>query len=291
MKSYSLLNGPINPFQAKPRPAAYRRVWRGLTVLLLAFGLFLAFLSPGLAGDGALDPSFHPGTGVSQLPIMRNRVNYDDGTNRYLIYGYFTSINGTPCSSLARFNADGTLDKAFQAPLGFVELRSATILANGQILIGGHFYIGDDIGSYSNLARLNSDLTLDSNFPRIFISEYSGFGSVNTIKVQSDGKFLVGGWSLQVSGDTTATYHLLRFNSDGSLDPSYPKRSAPRGLVNGISILSGDQARVYGILPNISGSHTGYLTTLDNTGAVVSYLGTKPLTAPSMIMPRKLTAR
>ena len=88
----------------------------------------------------------------------------------------------------------------------------------------------------------------------------------------------MGGWSLTVAGDISATYHLLRLNNDGSLDISYTKLSTPNGLVTSIKILNDDagnpnRAEVLGSMPNISGNHTGYLVTLFNTGAVQSYIG------------------
>jgi uncharacterized delta-60 repeat protein len=259
---------------------------RAFLVLLLLVTLAAVSLTPVWAADGTLDPSFNPGTGVKQIPIVRNRHNYSDGTNRYLVYGFFTSMNGQPCNSLARFSSTGVLDTTFNPPING-ELRSVVLYKDssdpnyGKILVAGRISVGTGGGTYYNLARLNSDGTLDTSFSQTFDSQ----GLANTIGVQSDGKLLIGGWSLTVLGDANATYHLLRLNANGSVDNSYPKSSNPEGLVNSVQILNDDaanpnRARVFGILPNLSGSHTGYLVYLFNSGGVQSYLGDETFNGP-----------
>ncbi|MBU4232935.1 MAG: delta-60 repeat domain-containing protein [Proteobacteria bacterium] len=265
----------MKPYAARPRAAVRRRRCDGLMALLLTLGLLLALVCPALAADGALDPAFDPGEGVQHLPGMRGRINYDDGTNRFLIWGYFTSINGVPRGSLARFNADGSLDTGFNPPIKG-EVRTVYLMSNGKILVGGRISVGSSSPYHYNLARLTSDGALDSTFYEIL----DWYGMVNSVKVQSDGKVLVGGWSMTVLGDASATYHLLRLNTNGTVDNSYPKRSAPGGLVNSITVLTANDARIYGILPNISGTHTGYLVTLSLSGNLVSYLGDETFNGP-----------
>jgi uncharacterized delta-60 repeat protein len=236
-----------------------------ILVLLLSLLLALAWLSPAGATDGALDPSFDPGAGVTQIPIIRGKVDYTDGTNRWLIYGYFTSMKGQARNSIARFNGNGTLDSTFNPPVNG-EVRTVALVNNDKILIGGKFTAGGYPNpAYYNLARLNDDGTLDTTFYQAL----DWFGAVNSIGLQSTGKFLVGGYSLAVYGDTT-TYHLLRCNAGGSVDNSFTKRSAPEGYVNNLHIITDDPewidwANVYGTLPN-PGSLTDYLLFVDKDG-------------------------
>jgi uncharacterized delta-60 repeat protein len=266
------------------RPSA--GLCRYFLVLFLLVTLAAVSLTPVWAAEGALDPSFNPGTGVRQIPFTRNRINYTDGTGRYLIYGFFTSMNGQSCNSLARFSSTGVLDTSFNTPING-EVRSVVLYKDdadpnyGKILVAGRFSAGTGGGTYYNLARFTSSGTLDTGFSQTFDSQ----GLANTIGVQSDGKLLIGGWSLTVLGDISATYHLLRLSANGSVDASYTKRSAPEGLVNSVHILNNDAANlnralVFGTLPNISGSHTGYIVTLLNTGAVQSYKGDETFDGP-----------
>ena len=86
-------------------------------------------------------------------------------------------------------------------------------------------------------ARLNADGSLDTTFPQTFIGE----GAVNSIAVQGSGddaKILVGGWSMIPTelDFFTLSYHLVRFNYDGSLDTSFTPWSAPGGYISDIRV-------------------------------------------------------
>ena len=135
---------------------------------------------------------------------------------------------------------------------------------------------------------MNSSGALDTTF-----GNYLGsYGVINSIGVQSDGKILVGGWSIPIAGDISATYHLLRLNANGTVDTSYLKRGAPGGYVSSVKILASDQARIFGTLPRAGGSHLDYLLVLTNTGATVPnrISGMRQWTAPSITWASKATA-
>ncbi|HBE34377.1 MAG TPA: hypothetical protein DD990_24555, partial [Cyanobacteria bacterium UBA11368] len=59
-----------------------------------------------LNGDGSVDTSFNPGTGIN------GSVNAialgSDG--KPLVGGYFSTVNGTTRNSIARLNGDGSVD-------------------------------------------------------------------------------------------------------------------------------------------------------------------------------------
>lgn len=252
------------------------RCW--LLVGLLFLGLGGGFTSGAAAGDGDLDPAFVP-AGVSNLPLIRGKVDYPDG--RYLLYGDFTHMNGVAVKSLARFQADGTLDTSFTPPISG-EVRAVVILTDGRILVGGWITVGNTYPYYYyRLARLNSDGSVDTSFYQTL----DWFGQVNSLAVQTDGKILVGGWSLTVQGDSSATYYLLRLNANGSVDNTYPKRSAPNGVAHKLLLLNDDplnpnRCRVLGVLPNISGGHTGYVVTFLNNGTLQSALTDETFNGP-----------
>ncbi len=65
--------------------------------------------------DGSLDTSFNSGTGANN-PIAAIFLQSD---GKILIGGIFSSFNGTNRRSVARLNADGTLDTTFDAGNGF----------------------------------------------------------------------------------------------------------------------------------------------------------------------------
>jgi hypothetical protein len=86
---------------ANKKPAAFYNII--LQFLLILAPLFV-FLTPAWAMNGALDPTFNPGNGIKNIPVIRRILAYGDATNRTLAYGYFTSMNGQSCNSIARFN-------------------------------------------------------------------------------------------------------------------------------------------------------------------------------------------
>ncbi|MCX5889079.1 MAG: delta-60 repeat domain-containing protein [Deltaproteobacteria bacterium] len=281
---YSALVDPGKPFSSTTHLAA-RRLRAGL-VFLLAFCLSLAFLSPALGGDGALDTSFDPGAGVKKIPIILGKVDYNDGSGKSLVYGYFTSIGGATRTSIARLNSDGGLDGSFNAVLNSGEIRDVALLnpsdPNSQILIGGVFSIGSGGNIYNNLALLSSSGSQLTG-PSFYLT-LGSYGAVNSLAVQSDGKILVGGYSIPVAGDISATYHLLRLNVNGTLDTFYPKLSAPGGYVLSLKILGGDTARLFGTIPRAGGSHMDYLLVLNATGVVQTNLGDETVDGPILNM-------
>jgi hypothetical protein len=76
-----------------------------------------------LNSDGTIDTSFNSGTGFSGGPgFGENGYSSDGGlgnpsriiwTNKLLIYGTFTSYNGTPSINWIILNSDGTVFQSF----------------------------------------------------------------------------------------------------------------------------------------------------------------------------------
>ena len=120
---------------------------------------------------------------------------------------------------------DGNPDPAFvlgSGPNGRV--NAIAIHPNGKSLIAGDFssYNGTSV---KNIARLNSDGSLDSTFdPGVGVATTGGSTpKVYTVAVYSDGndkgKVLIGGHFESYNG-TPRTY-IVRLNSDGSLDTTF----------------------------------------------------------------------
>ena len=87
---------------------------------------------------------------------------------------------------------------------------SLTVQADGKILVAGTS--GGDFA----VARFNSDGSLDTSFSgagRVTTEFGSANDSAYSIKVQTDGKILVVGYS-------GSNFALARYNTDGSLDTS-----------------------------------------------------------------------
>ena len=120
----------------------------------------------------------------------------------------------------------GARDVTFQT-LPMDGLPNATVvLPDGKILIGGNFTV---IGGAARpgLARLNSDGSLDDSFvPPIAATGLFGKPVVSAIIRQTNGQFIVAGQpSFYTTGAVVRT-NIVRFNSDGTVDPTVSANSA-----------------------------------------------------------------
>jgi hypothetical protein len=107
---------------------------------------------------------------------------------------------------------DETFNPGSAADRGFV--NTILVQPNGKVLIGGAFS-SSTLAAPANFARLNADGTVDTNFD----SSLSIDSAVNTIRIQTDGKIVLGGAFAFVDGFERRSR--ARLNSDGTLDTLY----------------------------------------------------------------------
>jgi uncharacterized delta-60 repeat protein len=166
-----------------------------------------------LNANGSLDNSFNPGAGANDW--VRSIALQSDG--QVLIGGYFTTINGTNRNSIARLNANGSLDSSFDPGTGAGgnpnRVESVAVQSDGKVLIGGSFAAFNGTNR-ANLARLNADGGLDGSFNPGRDLEIPA-----SLVVQPDGKVLVGGPLTFING--TNRYGSARLNADGSADDTF----------------------------------------------------------------------
>lgn len=185
------------------------------------------------------DPSFTLSKATRTVAIQ------PDG--RILVSGWFRNIRDQH-TLIARFNSDGTQDHSFISRVdNAYSIYAIAVQPDGKILIGGDFREVES-QPYKNLARLNSDGSLDTTFSS-FLQPISGYADVRNIAVQPDGRILVTGTFLRSSGHPRD--NLARLNADGTLDESFNPNpdGQPRSLVvqaDGKILLGGGFSRVYG---------------------------------------------
>ncbi|NMH28840.1 delta-60 repeat domain-containing protein [Flavobacterium silvaticum] len=126
------------------------------------------FNSSGIGAYGG-NPSAVPLDATADGNVYKSKVYPATSVHKdkILIVGRFTSYNGVAREYIARLNADGTLDTTFSATTAFGSsqyIYCVEILANDKILIGGGFTVAASGITYKNMARLNSDGTLDTTF-------------------------------------------------------------------------------------------------------------------------------
>ena len=173
-----------------------------------------------LDSAGRLDFSFDPGTGPDG-PVSAVALQKD---GRVLITGDFSAVNGISRNAVARLNADGSLDNSFVPGTSTNEavyVSSLAVQPDGRVLIGGWSFFGLADGAPTDgIARLNPNGSLDSSFETgTGVDSDATVHSVDSIKVQPDGKVLIGGDFATFNG--LVRNGVARLNPDGSVDTSF----------------------------------------------------------------------
>jgi uncharacterized delta-60 repeat protein len=187
----------------------------------LFFILIMSLTISTYGQEGSNDVTFNIGNGANGF--ISTTALQSDG--KIIIGGVFTNYNGTDINYICRLHPDGILDPSFNigTRIGrgtgiYNFVSTVAIQKDGKIIIGGVFQDYNGIKLY-NIARLNTDGSLDTSF-----SNRAGrfTHSVIDIKIQSDGKIIIGGeFYGEYSYNGATGNHITRLNMDGSLDTTF----------------------------------------------------------------------
>src|SRR6185503_2784999 len=148
---------------------------------------------------------------------------------------------------LVRLNSDGSLDSPVQVTINALDstqISGIAVQPDGRIVIGGKFRYKDSTDATRfNLARLNSDGSLDSSF----VLAGSPNDAVNNVLLQPDGKIIIGG---NFTDDSVGFPRraIARLNSNGSLDGSFNASLGIPSFVRGLSLQPDGKLVVAGLL-------------------------------------------
>ena len=135
--------------------------------------------------NGALDTTFAPTQ--PNMTVYKLMVQPD---GKILIGGAFTQIGATLRGRIARLNTDGSLDNTFNPPGGANhEVYNLDLQTDGKVVLAGLFTGLNGNNNYQRIGRLNSDGSLDNSF----VQSAAINSPIVGLKVQPDGKILVGG--------------------------------------------------------------------------------------------------
>jgi uncharacterized delta-60 repeat protein len=186
--------------------------------------------------DGSLDESFGtsglvttPFPGYSSA-IANALALQPDG--RIVVAGKASTPPQVPSDriAVARYNPDGSLDRSFgsggtlvtELPRSNSYAYSAVVQSDGRIVIGGFILFFGESGYRFALARYGADGTPDGSFGTdgLVTTAFPGFSSAAAyaVTLQADGRAIAVGTANVNSQDSFA---LARYDTDGSLDPSF----------------------------------------------------------------------
>lgn len=175
--------------------------------------------------DGSLDTTFNSTGKASTSPYFgSSTLVQDDG--KIVVAGYAT-VSGNNHFALIRYNASGTLDSGFNGT-GRVttlvgsgaDIAQKVVQQNdGKLVVTGYTTIAAPSDRAVATVRYNTNGSLDTTFNGTGIVT-TDFGTSDdegkSVAVQSDGKIVVAGF-----GGSTRHALLLRYNTDGSPDPTF----------------------------------------------------------------------
>ena len=227
--------------------------------------------SSGGVGDFFGDPE------VTDVKIQAN--------GKIIACGRFDEYAGVSLSSdnVIRLNADGTVDGSFTPPSGAIEYLKVALDENPSSPHYQKIYLAtNNVLGNRKVIRLNTNGTLDATFNTTFDN---GSSYVQSLKVDNNGKLLIGLDTVGFISSGTQYYGILRLNTNGTVDTTFNGGNV--GMVSGTRVLAIDtdvnnSILVGGVFTTYNGQpRVGVLRllpdgTLDGTFNYVSPFSTTP---------------
>lgn len=207
----------------------------------------------------------------------------DNQGNYKIIGGDFTAVANVESNRICRIGtssglySNGTVDPNFDVGTGFNNtVLAIKVQASNYIVVGGKFTEFNGV-SRNRIALLGPDGWLDTTF-----NPGTGFnGDVYAIKMQADGKILVGGDFTEFNG--VSRNLIARLNPDGTLDTSFtsPVTSVtpPSSKVYAIDIQSTGKIIIGGYVLGIPSAVSSNLARLNTDGTYDSTYSGNPNSA------------
>jgi uncharacterized delta-60 repeat protein len=181
--------------------------------------------------NGSLDTTFNVGSGANDF--VNTTAIQSDG--KIFIGGVFSNFNGIARHCVARLNTDGSIDTTFNVGtgLGSDVINTIAIQPDGKVVVGGKFNSFNGVLS-NGIVRLNNDGSSDTTFN--VGSGITPSTEINVVKLQSDGKIIIGGSFTSFNG--TSINRIARLNVDGSVDTTFNVGSGTDSRITSMAIQS-----------------------------------------------------
>jgi uncharacterized delta-60 repeat protein len=230
-------------------------------ILIGGTALYNGRSAPGLAranANGSFDAGFNIGTGANSN-VWDVAVQAD---GKILIGGSFTLFNGVSRNGIARLNTDGSLDTGFDPGSGVVgTVYSLNIQADGKIILTGNFLTYNGIVR-NNLARVNSNGSLDTSFDP---GTGANFEIADAV-LQPDGKLLIGGSFTTYGG--VSRNRVARVLANGMLDSGFNPGTGASDPVSCIALRSDGRVMIGGSFINYNSTACGRIARLNSNGSL-----------------------
>lgn len=170
-----------------------------------------SFILRRLNPDGSLDAGFAEGVLKTEspypvVPVFSFAAQRD---GKILLNGNFDRFNNAVCPGLVRLNTDGSLDTGFvppTPPAGWLRLYDLLLRRNGKLIV----HNGDAI------VQLNENGSIDRDF------QLARAATGPSIELPS-------GEMLGITSSWSGIDYMVRWNPDGTLNPTVPQIRGPTG--------------------------------------------------------------
>lgn len=184
--------------------------------------------------DGTIDNSFDIGDAGFKIGTSTAAVNIFalelDNNGKIYVGGDFTTYKGTSVPRICRLNTDGSLDTTFVVGNGFNStVRDIAVDSNNDIYVGGLFteYNGVNNNFFSKLTSSGSIDNTFTNTVGFRAGTSTGSTLVYQVKIDGNGKVCVVGDFTTWNSASTNALRMVRLNTDGSVDSTFPMVSGP----------------------------------------------------------------
>lgn len=207
---------------------------------------------------GSVDTLFDVGSGANNF--VQDIAVQSDG--KVIIGGSFNAFNGVSRFGIARLNANGSLDTAFNPGTGANGIVFKVAIQNdGKIVIGGSFTLYNGV-SRSRVARLNTNGSLDTTF-----NPGTGLNNIlYAMELQNDGKVVIGGSFTSFNG--TTRNRVVRLNTNGSLDTSFNPGTGASGMVRALTLLPDQKILIGGDFTTYNSNGRNRFAKLNTNGTL-----------------------
>ncbi|MFN2169163.1 MAG: putative Ig domain-containing protein, partial [Anaerolineae bacterium] len=224
-----------------------------------------------LNGDGTLDVGLDSGTGANlQVQAV---VHQPDG--KVLIGGYFTTVDGTARNRIARLNANGSLDTAFDPGTGADSaVRAVALQPDGKVIIVGSFATVNGVAR-TRITRLTDTGVVDAGFD-------PGTGADDTVVAVAvhDGKVIIGGYFTSVNG--TVRNRIARLHDTGAVDTGFNPGTGANDRVLALAVQSDGKVIIGGMFTTVNGVARNYIARLNANGSLDNSFN--PSTGPNLLV-------
>ena len=203
--------------------------------------------------DGSKDITFDIGLGATGNILISDIKLQPDG--KILLSGGFTTWNGQPFAHICRLNLDGSLDTSFVFPSGNSFARNLDLQSDGKIIAIGGFNVN---GIQKSMLRLNTNGSIDATL----VANPNNIPEC--LKIQADGKILIGGLISNIAG--VSKNCLARLNTNGMLDNSFELNTGLNEKVFSIALQTDGKTLFSGEFTTFDGGSQNRLIRVDEAG-------------------------